>query len=539
MAVRGQRGRCAKPATRGREARGLRRTASYSRHACRRTSIWPGQRLADLFVDTLPYNAHTTASDALWAGLPLITVRGTTFAGRVAASLLHAAGVPELVTGSLGEYEALALELATHHDRLAAIRARLIANRDRCALFDADRFRRHIEWAYEAMWQRFAHGEPPAAFDVAALDGAREGKMKTDIEIAQACTLAPIPRRATAWNTRRSARALRPSQGEDLARLAGDERGAAGGKLVPVSAISPTPAGEGKTTTTVGLTDALNRIGDRAIACLREPSLGPVFGMKGGAAGGGYAQVVPMEDINLHFTGDFHAIAVAHNLLAALIDNHIHHGNALGIDVRRIVWKRVIDMNDRALREMTVGLGGPGNGFPRQDGFDIVAASEVMAIFCLARTCADLRRRLGNIVVRTRATRARACERSGRAGRDGRSARRRACKPNLVQTLEDNPALIHGGPFGNIAHGCNSVIATEAARQARGRRHDRGRVRRRPGRGEVHRHQVPEVRVAARHRRAGRDRARAQVSRWRCRRPTLRRRTCRRWKRGSRTSSGT
>lgn len=288
--------------------------------------------------------------------------------------------------------------------------------------------------------------------------------MKTDIDIAQASKLLPIAEVARVL--RIPEEALEP-YGRYKAKVSLDwlatQPRRTGGKLVLVSAISPTPAGEGKTTTTVGLTDALNRIGKRAIACLREPSLGPVFGMKGGAAGGGYAQVVPMEDINLHFTGDFHAIAVAHNLLAALIDNHVHHGNALGIDVRRIVWKRVIDMNDRALRELTVGLGGPGNGFPRQDGFDIVAASEVMAIFCLARTRADLKRRLGNIVCAY--TRDQRPVHASDLGAQGAMAALlgNALAPNLVQTLEGNPALIHGGPFGNIAHGCNSVIATEAA----------------------------------------------------------------------------
>jgi formate--tetrahydrofolate ligase len=235
------------------------------------------------------------------------------------------------------------------------------------------------------------------------------------------------------------------------------------GRLILVTAMTPTPAGEGKTTTTVGLGDALNHIGKKAVICLREPSLGPVFGMKGGAAGGGYAQVVPMEDINLHFTGDFSAIGLANNLLSAVIDNHIHHGNALGIDVRRIQWKRVVDMNDRALRDIVVALGGTANGYPRQDGFDIVVASEVMAIFCLATSLEDLKKRLGSIV----------CAYT----RDGKPVLARdlkvhgamtvllkdALNPNLVQTLENNPAFIHGGPFANIAHGCNSVIATQAA----------------------------------------------------------------------------
>jgi len=235
------------------------------------------------------------------------------------------------------------------------------------------------------------------------------------------------------------------------------------GKLILVTAISPTPAGEGKTTTTVGLGDALNHIGKKAMICLREPSLGPVFGMKGGAAGGGYAQVVPMEDINLHFTGDFNAIALANNLLAALLDNHIHHGNELGIDVRRIAWKRVVDMNDRALRDIVVSLGGPGNGYPRQDGFDIVVASEVMAIFCLSNSLEDLKKRLGNIVVAYNRDQKPIYARDLNAHGAMTVLLRDALAPNLVQTLENSPAFIHGGPFANIAHGCNSVIATKTA----------------------------------------------------------------------------
>jgi formate--tetrahydrofolate ligase len=235
------------------------------------------------------------------------------------------------------------------------------------------------------------------------------------------------------------------------------------GKLILVTAISPTPAGEGKTTTTVGLGDALNRIGKKAIICLREPSLGPVFGMKGGAAGGGHAQVVPMEEINLHFTGDFNAIALANNLLAAMIDNYIHHGNEMRIDLRRITWRRVIDMNDRALREIVVGLGGAPNGFPRQDRFDIVAASEVMAIFCLANSLKDLRNRLGNIVVGYTRDQKPVTARDLSAHGAMAVLLKDALQPNLVQTLENNPAFIHGGPFGNIAHGCNSVLATKTA----------------------------------------------------------------------------
>ena len=286
----------------------------------------------------------------------------------------------------------------------------------------------------------------------------------SDIEIAQAASLVPIlqvgqerlgiPQDALEPYGRFKAKI-------DLGwlgRQTGPNR-----KLVLVTAISPTPAGEGKTTTTVGLGDALNRIGKRTVIALREPSLGPVFGMKGGAAGGGYAQVVPMEDINLHFTGDFNAIALAHNLLAALVDNHIHHGNALALDPRRIVWRRVMDMNDRALRSTVVALGGPGNGFPREDGFDIVVASEVMAIFCLATSRQDLKQRLGNIIVGY--TRDQTPVRARDLQAQGAMAvlLKDAIKPNLVQTLENNPAIIHGGPFANIAHGCNTVTATQAA----------------------------------------------------------------------------
>jgi formate--tetrahydrofolate ligase len=234
-------------------------------------------------------------------------------------------------------------------------------------------------------------------------------------------------------------------------------------RLILVTAVSPTPAGEGKTTTTVGLGDALSRIGKKTIICLREPSLGPVFGMKGGAAGGGFAQVVPMEDINLHFTGDFSAIALANNLLAALIDNHIHQGNELDFDVRRVTWKRVVDMNDRALRDIVVGLGGISNGYPREDGFDIVVASEVMAIFCLSTSLEDLKKRLGNIVVGYNRKRDPIYARDLKANGAMAVLLKDALKPNLVQTLEHTPAFIHGGPFANIAHGCNSVIATQSA----------------------------------------------------------------------------
>ena len=286
----------------------------------------------------------------------------------------------------------------------------------------------------------------------------------SDIEIAQASTLLPITQLAKD-RLGIPAEALEPyghyKAKIDLGWL--DKHAGPEGKLILVTAISPTPAGEGKTTTTVGLGDALNRIGKRAVIALREPSLGPVFGMKGGAAGGGYAQVVPMEDINLHFTGDFSAIALAHNLLAALLDNHIHHGNALGFDARRITWRRVMDMNDRALRNMVVSLGGPGNGFPREDGFDIVVASEVMAIFCLATSRRDLKARLGNIIVGYTREQAPIRARDLQAHGAMAALLKDAIKPNLVQTLENNPAIIHGGPFANIAHGCNTITATKAA----------------------------------------------------------------------------
>ena len=286
----------------------------------------------------------------------------------------------------------------------------------------------------------------------------------SDIEIAQAAQLQPVMSLA-AERLGIPPEALEPYGHHkakiDLGWL--DRHPGTFGKLVLVTAISPTPAGEGKTTTTVGLGDALNRIGKRTVIALREPSLGPVFGMKGGAAGGGYAQVVPMEDINLHFTGDFSAIALAHNLLAALIDNHIHHGNALGFDSRRIVWRRVMDMNDRALRSTVISLGGPGNGFPREDGFDIVVASEVMAIFCLATSRRDLKERLGNIIIGYTSGQAPIRARDLQAHGAMAALLKDAIKPNLVQTLENNPAIIHGGPFANIAHGCNTVTATQAA----------------------------------------------------------------------------
>lgn len=288
--------------------------------------------------------------------------------------------------------------------------------------------------------------------------------MKTDIEIAQAAKLIRIQEVARKLGIDEAH--VEP-YGHYKGKLSLDylEKLPArpGSKLILVTAISPTPPGEGKTTTTVGLGDGLNALGKKAIVCLREPSLGPVFGIKGGAAGGGYAQVVPMEDINLHFTGDFGAIQLANNLLAALIDNHIHHGNKLSFDTRKITWKRVLDMNDRALRKIVVGLGGATNGFPREDGFDIVVASEVMAIFCLSNSLADLKTRLGEIVVGYNT--AGAPIRAKDLGAHGAMAvlLKEALKPNLVQTMENNPAILHGGPFANIAHGCNSVLATKSA----------------------------------------------------------------------------
>ncbi len=287
--------------------------------------------------------------------------------------------------------------------------------------------------------------------------------MASDIEIAQAATPKPITEIAQALNI--PDEALEP-YGRIKGKVSLDwllERPVReNARMILVTAVSPTPAGEGKTTTTVGLGDALKHIGKNVAICLREPSLGPVFGMKGGAAGGGYAQVIPMEDINLHFNGDLHAIGVANNLLSALLDNHIHHGNALGIDVRRITWKRVLDMNDRALRDITVSLGGPGNGYPRQDGFDIVVASEIMAIFCLATDLDDLKKRLGRIVVGYTREREPVTAADLKAEGALTAILKDALSPNLVQTLEGTPSFVHGGPFANIAHGCNSVIATMA-----------------------------------------------------------------------------
>ena len=288
--------------------------------------------------------------------------------------------------------------------------------------------------------------------------------MKTDIDIAQAAKLEKISIIAKKINIPEDS--LEP-YGHYKAKISLDFLDSLedkeDGKLILVTAISPTPAGEGKTTTSVGLGDALNLIGKKALVTIREPSLGPVFGMKGGAAGGGMAQVIPMEDINLHFTGDFNAIQLANNLLAAMLDNHIHHGNELNIDVRRVAWKRVLDMNDRALRKTVCSLGSIGNGYPREDGFDIVVASEVMAIFCLAISLSDLKERLGDIVVAYTREKKPILARDINAHGAMTVLLKDAMMPNLVQTLENNPAIIHGGPFANIAHGCNSVIATKAS----------------------------------------------------------------------------
>jgi formate--tetrahydrofolate ligase len=288
--------------------------------------------------------------------------------------------------------------------------------------------------------------------------------MKSDIEIARAAKLQPIADIAAKLHI--PAAALSP-HGHHIAKIDFDFLtgldGRPDGKLILVTAINPTPAGEGKTTTTVGLGDGLNRIGKRAAICLREPSLGPCFGMKGGAAGGGFAQVVPMEQINLHFTGDFHAITSAHNLLCAMIDNHIYWGNAQGIDPRRITWRRALDMNDRALRQIVSSLGGIANGYPREDGFDITVASEVMAVFCLSRSLQDLETRLAHMVVAQRRDRSPVTAGDLKAAGAMTVLLKDALQPNLVQTLEGNPAFVHGGPFANIAHGCNSVIATRTA----------------------------------------------------------------------------
>jgi formate--tetrahydrofolate ligase len=319
--------------------------------------------------------------------------------------------------------------------------------------------------AAKSQGRRYMSVQPRESADKSRRADEQHRKPKSDIEISQAAVMRPIIEVA-AEKLNIPAEYVLP-YGHYKAKISLDYIASLAdrpdGKLILVTAITPTPAGEGKTTTTVGLGDALNLLGKKTVICIREPSLGPCFGVKGGAAGGGYAQVVPMEDINLHFTGDFHAIGAANNLLAAMIDNHVYWGNKLDIDTRRITWRRAVDMNDRALRQIVTSLGGAANGFPREGGFDITVASEVMAIFCLASDLADLQRRLGNIQIGQ--TRDKKPVKASELSASGSMAAllKDALAPNLVQTLENNPAFIHGGPFANIAHGCNSVIATKAA----------------------------------------------------------------------------
>jgi len=305
---------------------------------------------------------------------------------------------------------------------------------------------------------------PAASKKFKCIESVKMSTVKPDIEIARAAKMKPIQEILDGINVPDEANAYSP-MGRYIAKIKPEYletlKNKKDGKLILVTAITPTPAGEGKTTTSVGLTDGLNKIGKKSIVCLREPSLGPSFGMKGGAAGGGYSQVVPMEQINLHFTGDFHAITSAHNLLSALIDNHIYWGNKLNIDVRRIVWKRVMDMNDRSLRSININLGGVANGYPREDGFDITVASEIMAIFCLSNNLKDLEKRIGNITIGYTRDRKAIYAKDLKAHGPMTVLLKDAIRPNVVQTLENNPAIIHGGPFGNIAHGCNSVIATK------------------------------------------------------------------------------
>ena len=316
---------------------------------------------------------------------------------------------------------------------------------------------------------------------------------KSDIEIARAAKKKPIQEVGDKLGI--PTEHLLP-YGHDKAKVSqayiDSVQGNKSGKLILVTAINPTPAGEGKTTTTVGLGDGLNRIGKKAMVCIREASLGPNFGMKGGAAGGGYAQVVPMEDMNLHFTGDFHAITSAHSLLSAMIDNHIYWGNELDIDIRRVVWRRVVDMNDRALRQITASLGGVSNGFPNEFGFDITVASEVMAILCLAKNLKDLEERLGSMIVAYRRDRSPVFCRDIEAQGAMTVLLKDAMQPNLVQTLENNPAFVHGGPFANIAHGCNSVTATTTALKIADFVVTEAGFGARPWRREVHEHQVPQ-----------------------------------------------
>ena len=334
----------------------------------------------------------------------------------------------------------------------------------------------------------------------------------TDIEIAQSCEMKPIweiadtagiPEEYLEYYGKYKAKI-------SLGYLKGEDRE---NKLILVTAMTPTPAGEGKTTTTIGLADGLRRLGKNANVALREPSLGPVFGIKGGAAGGGWAQVVPMEDINLHFTGDMHAIGAANNLLAAMLDNHIYQGNSLNIDPRRITWKRCVDMNDRQLRFVTDGLGGRVNGVPREDGYDITVASEVMAILCLAESISDLKARLSRIIVGYTFDEKPVTAGDLKAQGAMTALLKDAIKPNLVQTLEGTPAFVHGGPFANIAHGCNSVLATKVARKLERLHRDGSGLRRGSGRGKVPRYQVPLRRYEARRGRDRRDHPRAENAR--------------------------
>jgi formate--tetrahydrofolate ligase len=305
---------------------------------------------------------------------------------------------------------------------------------------------------------------PTASIKFKYIESIKMNTLKPDIEIARAARMKPIQEILNGINVPDKASVYSP-MGRYIAKIKLEYletlKNKKDGKLILVTAITPTPAGEGKTTTSVGLTDGLNKIGKKSIVCLREPSLGPSFGMKGGAAGGGYAQVVPMEQINLHFTGDFHAITSAHNLLSALIDNHIYWGNKLNIDVRRIVWKRVMDMNDRSLRSININLGGVANGYPREDSFDITVASEIMAIFCLSNDLNDLEKRIGNITIGYTRDKKAIYAKDLNAHGPMTVLLKEAIRPNVTQTLENNPAIIHGGPFANIAHGCNSVIATK------------------------------------------------------------------------------
>jgi len=304
----------------------------------------------------------------------------------------------------------------------------------------------------------------PASKKFEYIESVKMSTVKSDIEIARAAKMKPIQEILDGINVPNEASVYSPI-GRYIAKIKPEYletlKNKKDGKLILVTAITPTPAGEGKTTTSVGLTDGLNRIGKKSIVCLREPSLGPSFGMKGGAAGGGYAQVIPMEQINLHFTGDFHAITSAHNLLSALIDNHIYWGNKLNIDIRRIVWKRVMDMNDRSLRSININLGGVANGYPREDGFDITVASEIMAIFCLSNDLKDLEERIGNITIGYTTDKKAIYAKDLKAQGPMAVLLKDAIRPNVTQTLENNPAIIHGGPFANIAHGCNTVIATK------------------------------------------------------------------------------